>query len=262
MIHVRLNGKLLEAKTGETILQLAQRNGYEIPNLCYHPALKADGACRLCLVEVKSTNPQKPNSLTTACTLTVKDGMEILLDTPEVSKHRNTVLEMLMALVPDSPVLTEMAEKYGLKEVRLAHGDEVCVKCGLCVRICDEVVGAKALAMEGRGTETRFNPPFNEPPERCVGCTACSFVCPVQCIPVKRTSDTVTIWGRAFDCLRCERCGRPLDLTGEHMDLMMTRSPYLKPAELKVCDVCSRKEVMGTMQRVVEGQVTLERVGK
>ena len=262
MIHVRINGKIVEAKRGETVLQLAQRLGYEIPNLCYHPALKADGACRLCLVEVNNNNPDKPNNITTACTLTVKDKMEILLDTPEVSKHRNTVLEMLVALVPDSPVLSEMAEKYGLKEIRLAKGDEVCVKCGLCVRICDEVVGANALAMEGRGTETTFNPPFNEPPDRCVGCTSCAFICPVQCIPVEKSSDHIKIWGKEFDRMKCVRCGRSLDLTEEHLALMQTRSPYLKREDLEVCDVCSRKEILGTMKEVVEGRITLERVGK
>ncbi|MBU1239238.1 hypothetical protein KJ865_05980, partial [Myxococcota bacterium] len=76
------------------------------------------------------------------------------------------------------------------------------------------------------------------------------------------TNDSITIWGREFDRLKCTRCGRALDLTEEHMALMMTRSSHLKPEDLNVCDVCSRKEVLGTMKSLVDGQITLERVGK
>lgn len=260
MITVKINGKVVKAKKGETVLQLAKREGYEIPNLCYHPTLKADGACRLCLVEVESGNPDKPNKVTTACTTTVKEKMSILLDTPEVVKHRRTVLEMMIALVPDSPVLTELGEKYGMQEIRIAKGDEVCVKCGLCVRICDEVVGAGALAMEGRGTETSFNPPFNEPPERCVGCGSCAFICPVQCIPFEKDSKSISIWGKTFDRMTCVECGKPLDLTEEHLALIQTRGKNLHRKDLEVCAVCARKEILGTMKDVVEGKITLERV--
>jgi bidirectional [NiFe] hydrogenase diaphorase subunit len=261
-MKIKINGKVVKAKKNESVLQLAQRTGYEIPNLCYHPSLKADGACRICLVELKSSNPNKDNKIVTSCTTTVSEGMEIFLDTPEVSKHRNMVLEMLIGLVPDSPVLTEMAEQYGLEKIRVAKGDEVCIKCGLCVRVCDEVVGAKALVMEGRGTETTFNPPFNEPPERCVACTSCAFICPVGCIPVVKTDDHITIWSKEFDRLKCKECGRPLDLTQEHLELIETRGKNLHSKDLEICSVCSRKEVLNVMTELVHGKVTHERIGR
>lgn len=249
-MNIFINGKEVAARKGETVLEAALREGFDIPHLCYHPALKPEGNCRMCLVEVGG-------KITTACTTTVREGMVVELDTEEVNKHRRTVLEMLKALVPKSPILEELSAKFGLQKVRLATTDEVCIKCGLCVRVCSELVGADALAQEGRGTDTFFNPPFNEPSPDCVGCTACAFVCPVQCIKYEKTDSKITIWGKTMDRLRCTKCGAPLDLTAEHVELIKKRSTNLHTDNLNLCDVCSRAATLRTMKTVGDSQLTL-----
>ncbi len=257
-MEILINGKKIKTKKGEYVLDVARREGFYIPSLCHHPALPPDGACRLCLVEVEG--PDGKNKVTTACTLEVSEGLSVRLDTPEVARNRNVVLEMLLSRVSDSPTLLALAEKYGLREVRLVPQGEKCILCGLCARVCTELVGAKAITMEGRGTETYFQPPFGEPPKDCVGCGSCAFVCPVSCIPFIKTENTIEIWGRTFERLHCTECGKPLDLTPEHRDLIRKRTNLLTPEEMQLCGGCERRTTKNTMQRIVDGQLSLEAV--
>ena len=258
MIKIKINGKVVKAKKKELALVVAKREGFEIPNLCYHPALKPDGACRLCLVEVKSNRAGKPNKIVTSCTLEVTDGMEILLDTPEVMENRKNVLEMLRARVPDSPYLYDLGKAHGLEIVDIKEQDEQCILCGLCARICNEVVGAKALTCEGRGVDTYFRPPFGEAPETCVACTSCAFVCPVNCIPVKKTEDHINIWEKDFPRLKCRSCGEPLELVQEHLDLIKNRVDFIVEEEFLTCEKCSREKTVNVMKNVTEGQMELK----
>ena len=255
-MKIKINGKTVNARKGEYVLNVARREGFEIPTLCHHPALPPDGACRLCLVEAKSASGKQ--QITTSCTLMVEEGMEVNLDTPEVNKNRRGVLEMLMARVPNSPTLQDLGAKYGMQTVRLKEQDEVCILCGLCARVCTELIGANALTMEGRGVDTYFRPPFGETPESCVGCGSCAFVCPVDCIEYVKTDDTISIWNKDFERLHCEECGRPLDLTKEHAELIKSRNEVLDEKDLLLCDVCSRKRTKDTMQKIVESQTTIE----
>ena len=68
-VQITINGRLLQAQEGMTVLETARMHGIEIPTLCNHPKLKAVGSCRLCLVEVE---PRA--NLATACTLQVQEG--------------------------------------------------------------------------------------------------------------------------------------------------------------------------------------------
>ena len=90
MITFKLNGKKVQGEEGESVLQVAIREGIEIPYLCYHEALSAYGACRLCLVEVVSGGRK---GITTSCTLSVAEGLEVKTDTPEVVQIRKVLLE-------------------------------------------------------------------------------------------------------------------------------------------------------------------------
>jgi NADH dehydrogenase/NADH:ubiquinone oxidoreductase subunit G len=258
MIKMRINGKVVNAKENELALVVAKREGFEIPNLCYHPALKPDGACRLCLVEVKSKREGKPNKITTSCTLEVTEGMEILLDSPDVMENRRNVLEMLRARVPDSPYLYELGKQHGLEFVDIKEQDEKCILCGLCARVCTELVGAKALNFEGRGVDTYFRPPFGETPDSCVACTSCAFVCPVNCIPVEKTDEHIKIWGKEFPRLKCVSCGEPLELVQEHLDLIKTRVESIVEDEFLTCEKCSRLKTVEVMRKVTDGQLELK----
>ncbi|MCD4796123.1 MAG: FAD-dependent oxidoreductase [Candidatus Cloacimonetes bacterium] len=92
MIKIKLNGKEVEAKAGNTILEVAQENGVEIPTLCHDEELKPFGSCWVCAVKVKDRK-----GFVTACGTEALDGMEVITDSEEVIKARKMALELLLS---------------------------------------------------------------------------------------------------------------------------------------------------------------------
>ena len=90
-----LNGRPLAATDGETIIQVAQRNGIEIPHLCYKPGMRADGNCRACMVEIKGERVLAPS-----CCRAPTAGMEVRSDSPRAVHAQKLIVEMLAADVP------------------------------------------------------------------------------------------------------------------------------------------------------------------
>ena len=70
----------------------------------------------------------------------------------------------------------------GIVKPRFAEGEEKCILCGLCVRVCNEVVGANAIGFSDRGTNRKVSRPFEIDVEKCIGCGACAFICPTDAI--------------------------------------------------------------------------------
>ena len=91
-IKVTINGKEITAEKGQTILQIAEKNGIEIPTLCYIEEIKPYGACGLCTVEVDGMP-----KLLRACSAVAGDGMVISTDTPRIRQSRKIALELLMS---------------------------------------------------------------------------------------------------------------------------------------------------------------------
>jgi NADH dehydrogenase/NADH:ubiquinone oxidoreductase subunit G len=176
-IKFHINGNQVEAKESWTVLETARHYGFQIPTLCYHEALEPSGACRLCVVEVKEGDWSK---VVISCMYPVKDGIEILTDSPKVKNVRKWVLEMLLADCPASLQIRELAEQYGVKTTRfkIEKPEEQCILCGLCVRVCDEVVGINAISFGSRGTTKKIATPYMIPSTACVACGSCVAVCP------------------------------------------------------------------------------------
>lgn len=199
-VQITINGQKLAAQSGQTILEAAQAGGVDIPTLCYHPALTAWGACRMCLVEVKGMR-----GLQTACTCPVADGMEVETETDSAVNVRKFVLELLFSernhycmfcQMSGDCELQDMAYRYGLdhftyprpydklpvdasrKYFIMDHNR--CILCTRCVRACSEIVANHTLDVRERGAESMImadlNVPFGE--STCVECGSCLQVCP------------------------------------------------------------------------------------
>ena len=187
-LNLTINGKNVSAEKGESLLDVARRNNVQIPSLCHHPVLEPYGSCRLCLVEVTKGGKKK---VTTSCNYEVQDGIEVLTDTDEVKQHRKMVLDLLLGQAPNSQRLQTLAravgiEKSSFKEIDPPGGRENCISCGLCSRVCSEVVGASAITLAGRGDDRCLTIPFNErDSEACIGCGACADVCHVDAIDME-----------------------------------------------------------------------------
>ncbi|MBW1676106.1 MAG: (2Fe-2S)-binding protein, partial [Deltaproteobacteria bacterium] len=174
MIAFKLNGREVQGEAGQTILQVAEQYGVEIPTLCYHKALEPAGMCRLCTVEVFDSGKTR---FVTACNYPICEGMEVSTDTDAIRQGRKLNVELLLARCANVPIIRELALEYGIEEPRFRTEDNDCILCGLCVRMCERV-GNSAISLSGRGVDIRVDCPLHIQTDACMACGACTFVCP------------------------------------------------------------------------------------
>ncbi|MFQ6039300.1 MAG: 2Fe-2S iron-sulfur cluster-binding protein [Candidatus Poribacteria bacterium] len=249
MPQIEIDGKRYDAEDGSTILQVARKNGVRIPTLCYHPAVKPYGACRLCLVEVVDRRG-RPN-IVTSCSYPVSDGLVVDTSTETVLRARRGMMELLLARCPENETILALARDMGVEGTRFPKVTEAqrdCILCGLCVQMCANVIGASAISFADRGVNRAVAAPFRDASEDCVGCGVCAAICPVGTIKL-RWSDTeveVSPFKSKVPLRRCVQCGALL--TGEPFGEMV--DDKLKGKEQKhaamLCDACKRKNLAVT----------------
>ena len=185
MIKLTINGNVGEFPEGKTLLECIESTGIKVPTLCHHKALVPYGACRLCLVEISQNGR---STIQTSCTYPALDGLVIQTESERVVKARKNMIELLWALCPDSKAIQNIAAEYGVKETRLPKKNEDCFLCGLCVRMCEERMGIKAISFVHRGSRRKVTPPFDVLSDVCQTCGTCAFICPTERIKLKEIS--------------------------------------------------------------------------
>ena len=192
-----IDDQQLEAQTSSTILEAALSAGIKIPTLCHHPALESYGSCRLCTVEIEKNGKKR---FVTACNYPIEDGLVVRTATPAVLDIRRMIAELLLSRCPKEKQIQDLAREYGVIEPRFKLEEEKCILCGLCCRVCGEMVGVFAINFQNRGTERDVDAPYGELSEDCIACGACSMVCPTSAISEQKNIFPLT----ADDCLRIE----------------------------------------------------------
>ncbi|MBX3404840.1 MAG: (2Fe-2S)-binding protein [Phycisphaeraceae bacterium] len=188
MPKVMINGRECEFKPGEMIIQVANANGIEIPQYCYHDGLSIVASCRICLAEVWQPNPRNNNALEPipklipTCQTACADGMVVYTDSPKAIANQKAVMEYLLINHPlDCPVCDQSGEcflqdysyEYGrgvsrfeeakVKQPKKDLGPHVllysdrCIMCTRCVRFTREVTGTGELLVEGRGNQEQID---------------------------------------------------------------------------------------------------------
>ena len=238
-VKVKIDGKEIEVPYRSTILEAAEKLGIHIPTLCRHPALSTIGACRVCLVKVKF--PWGRERIVTACNFPIEDDIEVFTDSEDVRRDRKVIIELLLARSPNVPVIQQLAKAYGIEEPRFPKEDEGCILCGLCVRVCEEAIGAKAIDFVGRGVHEMVAPPFGVQSETCIGCGACASVCPTGYIQVvdKDGKRYIDVWHAEFELALCKECGKPIT-TKKHIEYLKKKID-LPDYIFELCDECKRK---------------------
>ncbi len=190
---IRIDGELVSASDGQTILEAARAAGKFIPALCYLKGLSATGACRVCIVEVSGVNRLLP-----ACTTPVQEGMSVTTNSPKLQKYRRIAIELLLSernhycsvcVSNGHCELQSMAKSLGVTHSRYAYGypklpvdvtherfvldHNRCILCTRCVRACAEVEGAHVWDVGLRGIRSRITSELNRPWGESRGCTSC-----------------------------------------------------------------------------------------
>jgi len=175
MLNLKINGIEVKVEKGTTLLEAARFYGIEIPTLCHHEGLSPYGACRLCLVEIGEPPRSK---LAASCTYPAEEGLVVRTHSRRVVNARKMVIELLLASCPQSKVIQDLASKWGVSKVRFKQEYEDCILCGLCVRMCQEQMMAKAIGFVNRGKQRKIATPFDIKSDACRACGGCIYICP------------------------------------------------------------------------------------
>jgi bidirectional [NiFe] hydrogenase diaphorase subunit len=175
MITFTLNGLEVQVEEGTTLLEAAKFYGFPIPTLCYNEGLSPYGACRLCVVEIGEGARAK---LVSSCTYPAEEGLKVRTASERVLRARRMVIELLLASCPQSKIIQDIASAHDVRQQRFKQEYEDCIMCGLCVRMCEEQMMAKAIGFRGRGETRSIGTPFDIKSDECRLCGACMYICP------------------------------------------------------------------------------------
>ncbi len=216
-ITFTLDGREVSAKAGETIWEVAKREGTDIPHLCHsgEPGYRSDGNCRACMVEIDGER-----TLAASCIRTPSPDMVVKSQSHRADSARKMVMELLLADQPAQEVahdksshLWKMAAQQGLSDSRLPAMEQnrvpllddshvamnvnldACIQCNLCVRACREVQVNDVIGMAGRGHEAKIVFDMDDPmgASSCVACGECVQACPTGALMPATALDAMQI---------------------------------------------------------------------
>jgi formate dehydrogenase major subunit len=237
-IVFRLDGKDVSAAPGETIWDVAKREGTKIPHLCHVdlPGYRVDGNCRACMVEVKGERV-----LTASCIRKPAPGMEVSTQSERAAKSRSMVFELLASNMrpreqgPDNQApFWQWAASLGIagsdrypskfdghheaeldvSNPAIAVNLDACIACGACVRACRDVQVNDVIGMGLRSSHAVPVFDIHDPMglSTCVTCGECVQACPTGALYEKSLLDetatkrAVQEFDRVVDTL-CPFCG-------------------------------------------------------
>jgi formate dehydrogenase major subunit len=218
-ITLTIDGKKVKGETGDTILDVCEKNGIDVPTLCHFKGLTDVAACRMCIVEIG----EKRVAINTACTTQAGEGMVVKTNTEKLNNLRKINLELLLAErnhfcmfceMSGDCELQDLAYKFKIDHMRypllfpkfpvdashkyIVIDHNRCILCGRCVRACDELEANHTLDFRERGWQKMVNIDLNLilNESTCTSCGSCVQVCPTGAI-FDRKSPYI---GRSEEC--------------------------------------------------------------
>ncbi len=223
-----IDGREIEFKQGQTIIEAAEDHGIDIPHFCWHPELSVSGNCRMCLVEV-----EKMPKLVIACSTIASEGMVVHTQSEKSLSARNAVMEFFLINHPlDCPICDEAGEcklqdyayKHSTGESRFVeektHKDkrvplgprvmydgERCISCSRCIRFCDEIAKDSELTFIKRGDKVTITTFPGEELDNPYSMNVVD-ICPVGALTNRDFRFKARVWDMSHTNTICNGCAR------------------------------------------------------
>ncbi len=238
-----LDGKEIEFKEGQTIIQAGKEHGMDIPHFCWHPSLSVSGNCRVCLVEV-----EKMPKLVIACATLAAEGMVVKTASEKAIGARNAVMEFLLINHPlDCPICDEAGE-CKLQDYAYAHSTgesrfveekvhkdkrvplgpyvmfdaERCISCSRCIRFCDEIAKDPELTFIKRGDRVTIVTYPGEELDNPYSMNV-TDICPVGALTSRDFRFRARVWDMSATKSVCNGCAR-----GCNMEIWVRNNEVLR----------------------------------
>jgi formate dehydrogenase major subunit len=227
-VQFTLNGRPVNSREDETIIETADRLGIEIPRLCYKEGFRPDGNCRSCMVEIKGERVLAPS-----CCRYPTEGMEVTTNSARAVASQKMVLELLLSDMPETSYtlnseLDRWAKKLSVGKPRfaarhqpqqdLSHSAiavqlDACIQCGRCVRACREEQVNDVIGYAFRGAHSKIVFDLDDPmgESTCVACGECVQACPTGALMPAREVGKVDVDKKVESV--CPYCGVGCQLT-------------------------------------------------
>ena len=210
LVTIYIDGREIKAKKGDNLLKVARENGIDIPGLCFHEKISPTGACRLCIVKIEGRPGMVPS-----CLVKVEEGMKVTAFDDELEETRRILLDMILSEHNADCIncdrdgdceLQDLAYRYGLslekrifspiwKDIAqvkdesspvLIYDSSKCIKCGRCIKACEEIQGKSVLNFAQRGINEYVVAGLGVwADSECDGCGQCVQICPVGALVEK-----------------------------------------------------------------------------
>jgi formate dehydrogenase major subunit len=223
-----LNGRDVTGLQGEPILEIAKREGVEIPHLCYKPGLDAVGNCRACVVEIAGERVLAPS-----CCRAAAPGMKVTTDSERAVKSQKLVLELLQSDMPEADYTRHnevdlWSAKLGVGKPRfesraqpvqdvshpaIAVNLDACIQCTRCLRACRDEQVNDVIGLAFRGDHAKIVFDMDDPmgASTCVACGECVQACPTGALMPARDA-ALAVPDRQVASV-CPYCGVGCQLT-------------------------------------------------
>ncbi|MDD2917872.1 formate dehydrogenase subunit alpha [Rhodoferax sp.] len=195
LVTFSLNGREVTGQASESLLQVAEREGIEIPHLCYKEGLEAVGNCRSCMVEINGERVLAPS-----CCRNPAPGMKVVTDSARALASQKLVLELLLSDMPEKAYtrhneVDHWAGKIGVGKPRFKARQQVrqdlshpaiainldaCIQCTRCLRACRDEQVNDVIGLAFRGNQAKIVFDMDDPmgSSTCVACGECVQACP------------------------------------------------------------------------------------
>ena len=231
--NFKINGKDVEAKKGETILQVARANDIYIPTMCYISKTTPCASCRMCVVEAEGVE-----GFVLSCNTPPTEGIEITTNNAELEQERVNIMKLydvnhpLECGVCDKSGECDLQNKtleFDIGQQNFSAKDQprriedwglinydpaLCIMCEKCTHVCNEVIGDDAIDVKFGGYGSTIIPKNAETLD-CTFCGECIAVCPVGALVSSDFKYRANAWELSSVPSTCAHCSAGCSLEYE-----------------------------------------------